>query len=376
MITHCSLAIRVRELDTPLPLYQASSCLEGNPGMIFRCRLAQKSAKLVSFCLAAGLLSSSHAAIVTLNNGDQVSGELKQLNNGVLLIRSGILGEVKIPWNKVSKLVTDEDVRIQLNDGAMVKGKLMLDDGKVAVDKQTPSQPVNLARQDISALNPPIVDESFKYSGKVDLGGAFNRGNSDDDQLHTNGELIARSPGDRYTLNWEVNEARSSGVKTTSNRRLLGQYDHFLDPKNYLYANAKGERDDLADLNLRTAIGGGYGRQFIDTDITKLSSQVGLAYVNEDYTDSPDRSFPSLNFGFKYEQKFFNKKLVFFNNLDLDQSLEDADDLLLHNRMGIRVPIANGLNLSTQFNVDYDKEPADGKKTTDTALIFSVGYAF
>ncbi|HTH43610.1 MAG TPA: DUF481 domain-containing protein [Oxalicibacterium sp.] len=344
--------------------------------MIFRCRPARKGAQLVSFCLAAGLYSSSHAAIVTLNNGDQVSGKLKQLNNGVLLIQSGILGEVKIPWSKVSKLTTDEEVRIQLNDGATVKGKLMLDEGKIAIEEQTPSQPANLTRQDISALNPPIVDDAFKYSGKIDLGGAFNRGNSEDDQLHSNGELIARSPEDRYTLNWEVNEARSAGIKTTSNRRLLGQYDHFLDKKNYLFVNAKGERDELADLSLRTALGGGYGRQFLDTDITKLSGQLGLQYVNEDYTDSPDRSFPSLNLGFKYEHKFFNQKLVYFNNLDLAQSLEDADDLLLHNRMGIRVPIAHGLNLSTQFNIDYDRQPADDKKSTDTALIFSVGYAF
>lgn len=334
---------------------------------------------LAPFMLASSLFAplGAHAAVVTLDNGDQLTGKLKQLNNGVLVMQSGIVGEVKIPWAKVSRLVSDDEVRVQLSDGALVEGKLALQpDGQVAVERPASQQPVTLARQDISALNPPVVDESFKYSGKIDLGGSSTRGNSEDDQLHTSGQLMARSPEDRYTLNWEINEARSSGVKTTSNRRLLGQYDHFLDPKNYLYVNAKGERDDLADLSLRTAVGGGYGRQFIDTDLTKLSSQVGLAYVNEDYTDSPDRSFPSLNFGFKYEQKFFSQKLVFFNNLDLDQSLEDADDLLLHNRMGVRIPIANGLNLSTQFNVDYDKEPAEGKKTTDTALIFSVGYAF
>jgi putative salt-induced outer membrane protein YdiY len=339
---------------------------------------ARKIAQILPLCLPVLLICPSlHAAVVTLQNGDQLTGELKQLDKGTLILQSSVIGEVKIPWSKVRTLVSDDKVRVQLNDGALVEGKLALQaDGEAAVERPASEQSVTLARQDISALNPPVVDNSFKYSGKIDLGGSFTRGNSEDDQLHTNGQLIARSPENRYTLSWELNEARSAGIKTTANRRLLAQYDHFLDPKNYLFLNAKGERDELADLSLRTSAGGGYGRQFIDTDFTKLSAELGLSYVNEDYTDSPDRSFPSLGLGFKYEQKFFNQKLVFFNNLDLDQSLEDSSDLLLHNRMGLRVPIAHGLNLSTQFNIDYDGEPAAGKKATDSALIVSVGYAF
>jgi putative salt-induced outer membrane protein YdiY len=345
--------------------------------MLVRCLSAHKPARALTFCLPLLLpCSSLYAATVTLNNGDQLSGELKQLTNGTLILQSSMIGEVKIPWNKVRALISYDKVRVQMADGALVEGKLAVNpDGQAAVE-QSATQTVNVPRQAINAVNPPPVDNGFKFSGKIDLGGSFTNGNSEDDQLHSNGEVVARSPDDRYTLRWEINEARSAGIKTTANRRLLTQYDHFLDPKNYLFLNAKAERDEFADLNLRTSAGGGYGRQFIDTDTTKLSAEIGLSYVNEDYSNSPDRSFPSLGLGLKYEHKFFNQKLVFFNNFDADQSLEDSSDLLLHNRMGVRIPIANGLNLSTQFNVDYDGEPAAGKKSTDSAVIFSVGYAF
>lgn len=328
---------------------------------------------------ASSLLASTygHAAVVTLNNGDQITGELHQLNDGVLTFKSGVFGEVKIPWGNVAKLVSDDGVRVQLDNGAMVTGKVSVDEsGKVALEQTDTPQTQTLARQDIAALNPPVVDDSTKYSGKFDLGGAFNRGNSHDDQLHTNGEFVARNPDDRYTINWELNEATSAGIATTSNRRLLGQYDVFLDPKNYLFVNAKAERDELADLNLRSGAGLGYGRQLVDTDVTKLSSEVSVNYIKEDYNVSEDRSFPTLGFGFKYEQKFWDKKLVYFNNFNADANLSDTSDLLLRNRMGIRIPIAAGLNLSTQFNIDYDNEPAIDKKKMDTALIFSVGYAF
>ncbi len=318
-----------------------------------------------------------HAAIVTLNNGDQITGELQQLNDGVLTFKSGVFGEIKIPWGNVAKLVSDDGVRVQLDNGAMVTGQVIVDEsGKVVLKKTDSPQAKTLTRQDITALNPAIIDNSTTYSGKFDLGGVFNRGNSHDDQVHTNGEFVARNPDDRYTLNWELNEATSAGTTTTSNRRLLGQYDVFLDPKNYLFANAKAERDELADLNLRSGAGVGYGRQFIDTEITKLSGEVSVNYIKEDYKLSQDRSFPTLGFGFKYEQKFLNQKLVYFNNFNTDANLSDTSDVLLRNRMGIRVPIAAGLNLSTQFNIDYDNAPAIDKKKMDTALIFSVGYAF
>lgn len=342
-----------------------------------------KSNALSARPLALSLFTCLHiatfpaiAAVVTLNNGDRVSGELKQMSDGVLTIKSDVFGEVKIPWGNVKQMTSDDGTRLQLQDGAQVKGKIVLEqDGAVAVDNVPVGQRQTLARQDIAAINPPFSDGTH-YSGKIDLGGAFNRGNSHDDQLHTSGELVARNPEDRYTLHWELNEARSADVKTTSNRRVLGQYDMFLDPRNYMFVNLKAERDELADLNLRSGAGAGYGHQFYDNDLLKLSGELSLNYIREDYESAPDDSFPTLGIGFKYEQKFFNQRLVYFNNFNVDTNLQDTGDVLVRNRMGIRIPVANGINLSTQFNLDYDNEPAPEAKKTDTALIFSLGYAF
>lgn len=78
-----------------------------------------------------------------------------------------------------------------------------------------------------------------------------------------------------------------------------------------------------------------------------MSGESSLNYIREDYDISPDDSFPTLGLGFKYEQKFFDQKLVYFNNFNLDKNLQDRSDVLIRNRMGIRVPIASGINLST-----------------------------
>ena len=333
-----------------------------------------------TFCLiAATTLTalSANAATVTLSNGDQISGTLKQLTDNTVVFESPVFGEIKIPFAQVSKLTTDDDVRVQLSDGTALKGKVaMQDDGTVQIAEQPTEAPRTVTRQQVAAFNPPIIDESMKYTGRFDLGGAMNRGNSTDEKLNVNGELVARDIKNRYTLGWELNEASSAQVTTTSNRRLMGKYDRFLNDKDYIFVSLKGENDKMADLDLRTSIGTGYGRQFIETPQTKFSSEVGLNYVKERYYTAPDESFPTLSLAMKYDRKLWDDKLVFFEYLSIDASLEDASDTLVRNRVGFRVPIAKGLNLSTQFNLDYDNQPVPGKKKSDRAFIVSIGYGF
>lgn len=322
-------------------------------------------------------VNQANAATLTLKNGDKITGNVVQLTDNQIEFKSAVFGKVQIPFKKVVQLVSDEGTRIELKDGRTVTGKLTLDEqGHLLIDQGTLGQSTLLTRNDLEALNPPVIDNGVKYTGHLNVGGSFNRGNSRDDLLNVNGEFVARTPKNRYTVGLEMNEAKSDGVKTTSNSRLLTQYDAFLTKKDYLFVNFQAEKDSIADLNLRTSLGGGYGRQFIENDLTLFSGQAGLGYVNEDNIAAPDRSFPTLSLGLKYDHKFFNKKVVFFNHSTLDTNLQDTKDMLFRNRLGLRVPVADHVNVSTQLNVDYDNEPVPGNKKTDSALVFSVGYGF
>lgn len=285
--------------------------------------------------------SVAHAAKLTLANGDQISGEIVGQQDQLLILKSPLFGRVKIPLSRVVELRSDEGVQLEL-----------------------------------ALPNQPVIDLSVKYSGHATLGGTFNRGNANDELLNLDAELVARTPDKRYAINLEINEARASGVATSSRRLLTAQHDIFLSPQNYVFVNARARSDVLADLNLRTTLGSGYGRQIIENEETKLSAEVGVSYIREDYEIAPERSYPALSLGLNYEQKFFDNALVFFNNTHLTSGRHESASTLVTNKLGIRVPIANGLNLTTQFNVAYDSSPPHGIKPTDSSLIFGVGYVF
>jgi putative salt-induced outer membrane protein YdiY len=83
-----------------------------------------------------------------------------------------------------------------------------------------------------------------------------------------------------------------------------------------------------------------------------------------------------MSLALNYEHKFFDNSLVFFNNTHMTGGYHESASTLVTNKLGIRVPIVNGLNLTTQFNVAYDSSPPQGIKPTDSSLIFGVGYVF
>lgn len=347
-------------------------------------RLRLKSPRKIKHFTYLSLLTTSllgplqvHAAVVTLQNGDQITGELIRLDDSRLTFKSSVFGEITIPWQEVQKLVSDEGARIQMSDGTIHTGKVIVDQsGRLIAGLERSTEEVIFAREDIVGLNPPLDKGPLIYGGQIDLGGSMNRGNATDNQLSIMGTLNATAPKYRYTTGLEIHEASGGGVKTTSSRRLTGQYDSILSKKDYLFVSGMAERNAIADLDLRATIGTGYGRQFIDSDVAKLSGQVGLSYVVENYGTSPDQSFPGLSLGMKFDRDFWNKKLVYFQTHDVDISLRDARDTLVRTRLGVRVPIAKGLNVSGQLSIDYQNRPAPGMAKTDTGLVFSVGYGF
>lgn len=335
--------------------------------------------KLPGLTLAAALCLplAAVADSVILDNGDRLSGKVIGLEGGSLVFETAYAGQLKLPWGRVRHVESDDNVRVRLSDGSLLNGRLLpAPEGKVRVKVSELVETAPVPMDQVIAFNPPQDRHKVKLSGRANLGGGYVRGNTDEDNMHLDAEMVARTPTNRFTVGAEFNEASKSGNNTTSNWRGTMKYDHFLAEKTYLYVSGLFEHDAQADLNLRTSLGFGGGRQFFEGPRRNLSLEGGLSFVSEDYEIAPDNSFPSLRVALKYDQLFWEDRLKFFHASDVLMSTEDANDWLLKTRTGVRVPVAKSLNLSTQVNVDYDNLPAAGKDELDTALIFSVGYGF
>jgi len=56
--------------------------------------------------------------------------------------------------------------------------------------------------------------------------------------------------------------------------------------------------------------------------------------------------------------------------------LTGDDNLFVQTRNGVRLGLIDGLVTTLQYDIDYDRSPAPGRKQTDTSLGVTFGYRF
>jgi putative salt-induced outer membrane protein YdiY len=320
------------------------------------------------------LARSAQADSVMLENGDRLSGTLISLDSGTLVLKTPYAGTVKLPWSKVTRIESDAPIRLRLKDQREYDGRLVMQDGRLAIALTGLKTTTPLPLDTIVAINPPRNPDKTVLSGHLSAGGNLSRGNTSSTSLHFAGEVITRNPQQQITLGGEVNEAEQDGVNTASNWRVGLKYDHFLSTTRYLYVNTGFARDKRADLDLRSTLGAGGGTYLIDNGPHKLSVEGGLSLVYENYGNAADENFPSARLAARYDRALLNDRLVLFHTSEILLNLDNTEDLLYLARTGVRLPVSQKLSLTLQANLDYDTLPAAGKESTDTAVIMGVDY--
>ena len=309
---------------------------------------------------------------VWLKNGDRLTGKVVSLDGGTLVFKTSYAGDVSIKWEEVANLKTDEPIKVVLGDETTAQGPVSPgEEGKVTVKAEQVAQPITVDLTSVKAINPkPPTSMTLR----INVGASMNRGNTDNQDFYGQGEFVARTAMNRFTVGGNYQRSEEDDVKTADNALGYIKYDHFLTKKWYLYANATGQKDEFQDLNLRTTLGLGAGYQFFESERTNLSLEGGLSYVNEDFTVAEDDNYIAGRWGLKFDHYILPKSLqFFFYNTGL-QSLENSNDLLLYTQTGFRIPFYKDLNISLQMNWQYDKSPAPGKEKNDYTYILSLGY--
>jgi len=309
---------------------------------------------------------------VWLKNGDHLTGKVKSLESGTLLFNTAYAGDLSIKWEEVVNLKTDEPIKVVLGDETTAQGPVSPgDSGKVQVKPEQVAEPVTVDLANIKTINPkPPVSKRFR----ANVGYNLSDGNTNTEDIYADAEFVARTIDNRYTIGARYKRSENENVKTEDNAFGYMKYDHFFTKKWYGYANATGEQDEFKDLDLRTTFGAGAGYQFIESERTNLSLEGGLSYVDENYIVNEDNSFAAGRWGLRFDHFILPKSLQYFLSHEGLQSVEDSDDLLLSTQTGFRVPFYKNLNITAQFNWDYDKSPSPGKKESDYMYIFSIGY--
>jgi hypothetical protein len=322
------------------------------------------------------LSSAASADELIFKNGDRLTGTLVGAAAGRITFDSNMVGEVKASVEALESFATDETIEVHLKDGTVLNDQIARDAVGTMHFAGEPSRILDL--EQIEGINP----EPVSWHGSLAAGLTVERG--DTDQQDANVEFKTRWTGEIYrfrlSLLYDGERTRSGGGPYTTNDRLYRgstQLDRLLTDRLFAYTRFRGERDGVADLNLRTSTGGGLGYKVLDRPGLTFEVQGGLAWTHEDYEDdSKDTDFPSAALIWDLD-KTLRAGIHFFHDGEWSPSLREFKDIqLLLTETGLRVDLVRGWFTEAKVRWELDTEPASGKERDNVDYIFSLGWGF
>lgn len=299
-----------------------------------------------------------------LRNGDRIRGEVVSLSEGRLRLRTDYAGEIALRTSEVVALSTSRPVTVmRAGMRAPLRGTLQPLYGARVLLVTAEGAAHELSLDEIAYLNPRPWESGVgvAYSGRVALSASYTRGNTEDEEFHGESELDARAREYRYALSAAADRRESATAW-----RGGASYDRFLAERRFAYTRASVEHDRPKDIERRASLGAGLGADLSDF----LSVRGGLDYVALERYAGDDERYPALGWGVKARyDPWFHEQEGFWN-------LEDTGSVSVRSKTGVRFPVWQRLGLRAQLNLDWEREPAPGRKSTDSTLLVGIDYAW
>lgn len=281
-----------------------------------------------------------HADQLVLKNGDRLTGTIVAQDEQAVSIETPYAGTIHVQRSNVASVVYGQAQA----------------DAAVAVAAQAKPAP------------------KAAHKGYVNVSAAYARGNTSSDHIYAEAGYTARSADRRYTLGAKLTRAAEGGVTTASSVLGEGNYDWFLDGKDFRYVRGSAERDRFKDIEMRNTIGAGYGLQLLDSERSMLAVRAGPDLVMVNRIASENETYPAFGWGVKFSHWLVAERVELFHDQDGFWNLEDIGQVIVRTRTGLRVPLTDQVNMSAQLNLDWEREPAPMRDAIDSTWLLGVGY--
>jgi putative salt-induced outer membrane protein YdiY len=315
---------------------------------------------------------------VIMRNGDRLSGDVVRQDNGQLQLETGYAGTISIDWQQVRAVYLDDPVPVLLDDEKVIRvARVVREQEQLQLTVPPPAEPIMLPPERVEIVDPEPweMGDGYRLSGQINLGLENDRGNSDSQELDLDFNLNYRRRRHEWDSYGALAYSTTRDVETTENWTLVNKYTrHYRRRPWYGAARLRLKHDRFADLRLRYLVGPSLGYRFDTRDDIRLSAEIGPGYLHEDFYDQQDTDSWGPGLYLDYEQDLMADQLQLYLTAMGFRALSRQTNDLWVSRAGLRLPLVGGFVGSLEYEIDYDSNPAEDAKTTDTALRFKLGY--
>ena len=215
-----------------------------------------------------------------------------------------------------------------------------------------------------------------QLNGSIDYGYSYTSGNS---QYQTQLAASATYNGEGYEVSSDISSVFSGQSEGASTRRQTfdARYWKLFRQKWFVGGLVGLLSSDQQSLDLRTTVGGAFGRNLVQTDRTALKLFSGVAVTRERYSsvseprDTSTESLVGLDFStFRFRSLNIGSRLLVW------PSLTDPGRLRVGLNSNLRIELMKDLYWNLNLYENFDSRPPVTAKRNDLGITTSFGWTF
>jgi hypothetical protein len=339
--------------------------------------------RIVAVALAIVASSSAPAwgqsktDLVTLLNGDRITGEITVLDRGQLELKTDDAGTIEIEWDNIAGVQANRQFEVETSDGRRLLGSLArAADGVlriVSIDGE-------LSLPMLETTRITAIGRSFwtKLEGSVDAGFTYTQ-SSGIAQTTLNSETVYRRPAFLFRLSSSATLTQHSDEAERDDRAALEfSYVRYRGRRLFVSGGTVFETNESLGLLLRSQVGGAVGLRLVNTNRAQFEIGGGLVANDERGIDTePTQNLEgALSLRTSY-YTYDRPKTQFDANAQYYPSLSTWGRQRLQVDSAVKRELLKDFFVALNVFYTFDSDPPNPDAArSDTGVVVSVGWSY
>jgi hypothetical protein len=316
--------------------------------------------------------------VVTLRNGDHISGDIHSLEFGILTLSTDNMSSLSIEWPAVRSVTSKFEFAVERRDGSKYYGVIATSADGADLVIQSGGGSVRFPMSEVERISRFSSRFWDRISGGLSVGFSYSKSSSI--QVgNVNFNADYRSTAIDSSLAFSSNTTKDSSGSTTDRQLLSGAVQFLRQSRNFWGLLGSLERDQSLGIDARLTAGAGIGRRFLQTSFSELTGVVGLVGTEEWIVDKsePRASVEAVAGGSWQVFKFIEPKTRLNLSLYVFPSLTESGRYRSTGDLSLTHKFPHDVTVGLTGYLSYDNQPPEpGAEKSDYGLTFNLGYTF
>jgi hypothetical protein len=324
-----------------------------------------------------------HAAktdVVTLVNGNAITGEIKVLDFGALRYSTDSMGTVSIDWEDIVGITSKQNLQVELTNGVKYFGTLQTSDEDFEIRVKTASQEVDLRTAQVVRMTP--IDEQEKFWQNLD--GSFSLGlqtQKSSEVTTSNFNLDVYRRARTFLVGLKMNSAVTDqpNEDTKAQQSIEVNYQRFRGNRWFTDWFTRWEKNDEQGIAGRNSAGGAFGRYVLQTNRNLLSISMGVQAARTSFLGEEESGTQAEG---RFELRYLRRRLVPEVSMTFTTKvyplLDDLSQYRAETDLSFKREFFDDLFLDLTIGHSYLSNPPEdiGASKVDYNITTSLGYSF